>query len=253
MEAQNDSVMAGLAGPQDEMGDAYSQQFEIPQEQAQESDQEINFRRLREAHEREKRELEQERREREQDRQMILALQKQLLEAKVAPPQKEPEQDPFADVAPDDWTTYSQVTELSKRAASESVRSQIEEFKREMEEAKAQEEFAKTYSDFPSVVTTENVNKLRAVKPQLARALSMIGSETHQAVAAYEAIKSYVLTEEQKSEEQKRIEQNSYTPKSVNAAAGSSPLAKVSQFDEGLTPELQKAYYQEMIACASRI
>ncbi len=249
-EAENLGVYLEAATPDADGLGVAQVETEKTEVQSQETDQAMNFRKLREQNE-------QIRQESEQTRQMNLALQEELLKRSAPTPKQEP--DEFADVANDDWLTYEQNQRLLARNAKQqeektalAIQNALEEAEIKRKKEEAPQRLKSLYSDINAVVTRENCNKLRELKPHLAKALSLIGDEEQQAIAAYEYIQQFLLKapEPEKTQAQKRIETNASQPKSLSSAGANSPLSQAISFEEGLTPELKRHLAAEMAACA---
>ena len=247
-EAENSGVLEGVAAPEaEDMGNAHAKTEQVETiQQPEESDADRNFRRLRESNE----QLQQ--RDKEKD-QMIWALQQELLKNRETPAKApEPEPDPFAGVDPSDWTTFEQTQKVAERIAEQKARKLIEAYEAKRRQEEAPTRLRTEYSDFDAVVTTENVEQLRKLKPKIAQALSLIGDEEAKAVAAYEYIKAFLPSAMEHEATKQRIAENADRPKSLSSTGGKSPLSQASAFEQGLTPDLQKQLWAEMQACAKR-
>ena len=242
-EAETSSVVEEFAAPEhEEMGEVHelAGKEEAP---LVESDQDKNFRQLREANERLRKKDE------ERD-QMMYAMQRQMLEHSSQPkqPKKEPEVDELAGLDPSDWPTAAQAAAQSRRIA----RQEWEALEAEKHKREAPQRVKSKLSDFDSVVTTETMKQLQALEPDVFRALGLIGDEEAQAVAAYKYIKAYVPKVVEKAEASKRIHENSNRPKSLSSTTGGSPLSQAGAFEQGLTPALKAHLLAEMNECARR-
>lgn len=250
-DAENSGVTLEVAAPEaDAMSDAQvDTQNEKMTKQPVESDAEINFRRLRES-------TEQLRQENDQYRQMMMAMQKRLMEQESTSQRlPEPEPDPFADVDPSDWATFEQAQKVAERIADQRFEQKWKEAEAKRKAEELPTRLNARFKDFDAVVTDENVKQLRALEPEIAKALSLIGDEEAKAVAAYKYIKTLVpgvAEASQTSAAKQRIEQNEQTPKSVSSVQQGSPLTQASTFEQGLTPELKKQLFAEMQQASKR-
>jgi len=239
-EAETSGVEQEIATPEhQDMGEAHEPQEQNEAPQVVESDQEKNFRQLREANER----LRQKDEERDQ---MMYAMQRQMLEhsSQKKQPEKEPEVDELAGIDPTDWPTVSQARRIARQ--------EWEALEAEKHKREAPNRVKAKLSDFDSVVTTEAMKQLQALEPDVFRALGFIGDEEAQAVAAYKYIKAYVPKVQEAAEASKRIQQNANRPKSLSATTGGSPLSQAGAFEQGLTPALKAHLLAEMNECARR-
>jgi len=248
-ETENTGEMLEAAAPDvEDMGEAQAEpeQTEEIQEERKETTQELNFKRLRESNE-------QLQRENEQNRQMMLALQQELLNRSSTTEKKpEPEPDPFEGIDKSDWATYEAVEKLAAKIAAEQTQKALKEERERIRKEQAPQRIKSRFEDFEAVVTKENVEQLREIEPDIAEALSMIGDEEKKAVAAYKYIKAFVPNMAEAEASKKRIQENANQPKSLSSAVGKSPLTKASAFEQGLTPDLKKQLYAEMMACARK-
>lgn len=245
-DAENTGVPEEAAAPNaEDMGNAHVEaETTEALTQPQETDADRNFRRLRESNE-------QLQREREQDRQMLMALQQELLKRGEAPAKTPPvEVDPFEGVDRSDWSTIEQAEYLAEKKAEEKARKLIAEYEAKRRQEDLPNRIKAKFQDFDSVVTEDNVKQLQALEPDVARALSLIGDEEAKAVAAYKYIKAFVPQAAETTASKQRIQENANVPKSLSSTGGTSPLSKAGAFEQGLTPSLKKQLFAEMQACA---
>lgn len=222
-------------------------QQEVPEpaaEAVQESDQEMNFRKLREANE----DL---RKTSEKNRDMMLLLQEELLKRgpAVAAP-AEPEKDEFAGLDNDDLLTYGQSQKLAAKIAAKAAKEAVDNDRRSRHKEEAPGRVRARYQDFDSIVTDDNVRQLQVSEPELAKALGEIADEEAQAIAAYKYIKMMIPQAAAQTHSKKRIEENASQPRSLSSTGGASPLSQAGAFEQGLTPELKKQLFSEMQECA---
>ena len=244
-EAETSSVVEEFAAPEhEEMGEVHelAGQEEAP---PVESDQDKNFRQLREANERLRKKDE------ERD-QMMYAMQRQMLEHASQPkqPKKEPEPevDELEGLDPSDWPTAAQAAAQSRRIA----RQEWEALEAEKHKKEAPNRVKAKHPDFDSVVTKESVKNLQAQEPDVWNALRSIGDEEAQAIACYKYIKAFSPKIVEETEASQRIQANADRPKSLSASKGASPLSQAGIFEKGLTPSLKAHLLAEMNECARR-
>lgn len=246
-EAENTGVIEEIATPNaEEIGQ--HQQNEQQEENTQvrkETDQEINFRRLREKNER----LE---REREQDRQVMMEMQKELLSRQQAISQPAAEPDEFEGIDRSDWSTIDQTEKLATRIADARFEKKWAEAEAKRRQEDLPNRIKAKFQDFESVVTESNIQQLNSMEPDVALAISKIADEEAKAVAAYKYIKAFLPGANEVIESKNRIQENSNLPKSVSSTGGSSPLSQISTFEQGLTPELKKHLLAEMVSCGRK-
>jgi hypothetical protein len=241
-EAENLGENMEAAAPEAEnIAQDQANQATTANETVQETEQEKNWRAMREKLEEQQRIIEEQKKRQEEYEQILY----QQIEA--GKKQAEPEVDEFADVQPDDWLTYEQSKKLAERQAMEAVKKALEEDRKKRSEEELPTRLKSQFNDFEAVVTDANIKQLREQEPEIAVALSQIGDKYAQAVAAYKYIKKFVPEAAQQTEYKQRVEQNQNRPGSV---AQSSSLAKATSFEKGLTPDLKKQLYQEMMQAA---
>lgn len=237
------AVLENVAGSQEENQTTN----DISQNESKQSDAALNFKRLREANER----LE---REREQDRQMMMAMQEELLKRNQLS-QQAPQIDEFADLDKSDWSTIAQTEKLAARIADE-------RFERKWAEAEARRKaeelpsrLISRYNDFNQVVNKENVQQLRDLDPDLAHALSLISDEEKKAIATYKYIKKFVPQSQGSSsfEATQKMQQNEEKPKSLSSTGGGSPLNNIEEYQmRKMSDDFKNSIYQEMMAFAKK-
>jgi hemerythrin superfamily protein len=113
------------------------------------------------------------------------------------------------------------------------------------------------FPDFEKVVSTENVQKLNALYPEVAETLKLNPNLYSKAVSAYSIMKQYGIHREDEYIPQKQQAViNNGKPRTVTSLKGQqshSPLAHANAFAQGLTPELQKQLWLEMEAARKRL
>jgi hypothetical protein len=110
------------------------------------------------------------------------------------------------------------------------------------------------YSDFESVVSTDNINKLKDTKPALYRSLVANPDLYEKGEAAYEIIKSILEPGKYKQQDEK-LEENRSKPRSAaNAAPQSSetPLARFGEYDRRVLSEERKDQLRRQVEEAKK-
>lgn len=104
------------------------------------------------------------------------------------------------------------------------------------------------FADFEQVVTPENVEKLKQAEPEMYATL-VSGKDIYtKGVAAYKALKSFGIVKNDPYVADKESVQKSHSrPMSAQAVEGHGALHEANAFAKGLTPELRKQLYQEMV------
>ena len=113
------------------------------------------------------------------------------------------------------------------------------------------------YNDFDSVVSAENLEKLKQDKPFLYKSIISNPDLYEKGQAAYDIIKNSVFYAEKNRYEDvdKRIEQNRNKPRSIANVApqtADTPLAKVGDYDRRILTEERKAEIRRQVEEAKR-
>ncbi|MGD8327777.1 MAG: hypothetical protein PVF65_12765 [Sphingomonadales bacterium] len=196
-----------------------SDQSSSQEESSQKTDQEYNWRQLRET----KRQLEEENR-----------LLRQRMEAETRT-QPEQESDDF-DLPDDELVEGRHVKQLMNKMQS----------LLQQQEAKAVPDRLKSrFSDFDAVVTPENVERLKQEEPELLASIMASDDLYSKGAAAYKLIKR-MSQEAEVSRDKAAAEINRSRPGSSHGAARQSALSDADRFANGLTPELRRQLQREM-------
>lgn len=119
------------------------------------------------------------------------------------------------------------------------------------QEKMLENELKSKYNDFYDVVNTDNIAKLRELRPGLAKSLYLNPDMKEKAEETYMAIRDLGIYRKDEFVKQKEVAQRNFSkPRSVNSVGpqtGDSPLNQANAFANGLTKELQKKLYQEML------
>lgn len=122
---------------------------------------------------------------------------------------------------------------------------------RQYEERSAQAALKSNFPDLDKVVTDDNLRALRDMDPDLAESILANPNPYSQYAAAYRQIKLHgIYQEDTYSLERDRAQKNAAKPRplaSVSPQQSESPLSHVNAFSNGLTPELKKSLYKEMV------
>ena len=241
--------------------DTNTQQYEQtqPQEQetqpvqqqnsTQESQKEANMRILRErAEAAERRALELERMV-----QMNMSQNNQQAPQKL---QLTEEEDDF-DLSDD---TYIEGKHLKKYVKSlkqelKNTKKQFEEFHQQNSLAQAEVKLKSQFSDFDSVVSAENLEKLKLQKPSLFRSIMSNPDIYDRGYTAYELIKNSGMVNESYQQVDKRLEENKAKPRSAANASpqtGETPLARVGDYDRRILSEERKEQLRRQVEEAKR-
>lgn len=218
--------------PQQEM-----QQPEQPQEQQQQEQESGNARNIRELREK-KEQLERERDAYYQRLQEIEAAQKQKQSQETASQED--------NLGPDDLVEWRHVQKHLKE-----LREELNSYKQQTSTSTAEARLRTEYPDLDAIVNQRNLQELSKSYPELAQTLNSTSDFYTKAKSAYTLIKRLgIATSEQYEKDKQRAEDNAQKPRplsSVNPQEGDSPLSHANAFAEGLTDDLRKKLWQEMV------
>lgn len=207
-----------------------------PEKQPQrESDKDKNFRELREKVARI---------ERERD-ELAVHLKKQ---------EPAPEEDDIT-IGDDDIAEGKHLKKQGKRLKA--LEKKLEEQTKILYEQTAEARIKAQYPDFDKVVSNETLSLLRETYPELAETLNSTSNIYNKASAAYTMVKKLGLyTPDNYAQDRAQVTNNATKPRSsasVSPQQGESPLSNANAFANGLTPELKKKLYAEMLEAKKRI
>ncbi len=129
-------------------------------------------------------------------------------------------------------------------------RKQVEESRRMAESNAIENKLRSKYSDFDSIVTYDNIAKLRELKPEVAASLHQTQDLYSKAAATYTILKDLGIARSSTpyAEDQQRAQVNLSKPKSAAALSAASPLSHASSFSSGdLTDDRKRQIYEQMV------
>lgn len=111
------------------------------------------------------------------------------------------------------------------------------------------------FPDIDAVLSKENIDILRATEPEFVQTIDADSNSYTKLVSAYKFIKNSGIYKDPDMYKQDidRIQANSRKPKplsSIPIQQGNSPLNNANAFANGLTPDLKKRLYAEMMEAA---
>jgi len=160
---------------------------------------------------------------------------------------KEQQESQEEDIDLQDVPTLAQANSSAEKIAINAVNKALARRKQE----EAPDRLKRKYSDFDEVVSRENVDHLKKQDPELAASLSAMSDQYSLGVLAYNAIKSRGIAKgDSVSAMKKDAYRNTAKPVSPNAVAGKNSVGDANMFSNGLTPDLKKHLYKEMIDSA---
>lgn len=201
-----------------------SESSESQAHSSQESDKDRNFRELRES----KRQVEMELRE--------LREQMESFRRSQMPQQQEAAEPELSD---DDLVEGKHLKRYIKR---------LEQRLEQQAQASVPDRLRTKFSDFDQVVTPENIEKLKQAEPEMYATL-IAGNDLYtKGVSAYKALRNFgIVKGDSYVAEKEHVQKNSSRPMSTQAIKGQGALHEANAFAKGLTPDLRKQLYQEMV------
>ena len=131
------------------------------------------------------------------------------------------------------------------------VQDQLRKVQAQNQNSLAETRLRMEFPDFDSVFTQENCSSLALLDSDLAITINNEMDTYRKAKLAYKSIKQMGIdTQDNYTEEKALIQRNAAKPKpsiSISPQQSNSPLTRAGAFENGLTPELKKQLYKEMI------
>lgn len=168
--------------------------------------------------------------------------------------QQHPEENYDISIGDDDIAEGKVIKKLSQKQQKEreADRKKYEEQISNMKAMITEQRLLMEYPDFRQVMTTDNLQKLGQLKPHLAKSI-LANPDTYEAhKTAFEAIKDYVLKQEDKEAELKAQQEKIAANKTraVPTTSGvsnpsASPLSKAHAYATGLTDQRKRELYEE--------
>jgi hypothetical protein len=184
-----------------------------------------------------------ERAERERDE-----LKRALQESQNRTPEEE-----FS-LAPDDLAEGKHLSKVQQKIRN--LENKLQEYEQRSHLNIAEARIKAKHPDFDSVVSRENIEVLSAMYPELAQTLMHSQDIYTQGVSAYTLIKKLGIHKNASYESDKQqAQKNSMKPRplaSVSPQQGESPLSHANAFANGLTDDLKKQLYKEMVDASKR-
>lgn len=124
---------------------------------------------------------------------------------------------------------------------------ELRSYIKQKEASTVDERLSLKHPDFGSVVSRENVERLKELEPEIALSLSHIKDPFQQGIAAYKMMKRLGIAQDPvELADKQKAEINSKKPVSVNAVSKNSALGNAHLFENGLTKELKSQLWKEM-------
>lgn len=215
----------------------------VPQPTAAEAEQVRNFKAMKEANDRNRKQLEE-------------ALQRiQELESSRLNVQQPVEQEPEEEIVIPDNDDIADNRTLNKLAKAyqkkiKKLEQQQESYFKQSHATTAESRFKAEYPDWNKVMSLDNIQTLSSAYPELAKSINSSTDVYDKAVSAYTLIKRFGIYDENPNEtEKQRAIANVNKPRpltSVSPQQGDTPLSRANAFANGLTEELKAQLRKEM-------
>lgn len=133
---------------------------------------------------------------------------------------------------------------------------QVKGYQQQSSEIGVETKIKQQYPDFDKIVSKDNIELLRSLHPEIAQTINSSNDLYSKAVSAYTMIKKLGIVQEDNFQQDRDLAQkNAAKPKpltSVSPQQGDSPLSNANAFANGLTNDLKKQLYREMIESAKK-
>jgi len=185
--------------------------------------------------------------ERDELRKQLENFQKQQQSIKQSDVPQEIEEE--YSVHPDDIVEGKHLSAVDKKVKK--LEQQLKQYQEQASVVSIESRLKAEHPDFDSVVSKENIDILRTAYPELATAIASSPDLLSKGKAAYTLIKKFGIHQTASyAPDVNKVKENLSKPaptSSLAAQTGESPLSKANAFAEGLTPDLKKKLYREMI------
>jgi hypothetical protein len=133
---------------------------------------------------------------------------------------------------------------------------QVKGYQQQSSEIGVETKIKQQYPDFDKIVSKDNIELLRSLHPEIAQTINSSNDLYSKAVSAYTMIKKLGIVQEDNFQQDRDLAQkNAAKPKPLTSASpqqGDSPLSHANAFANGLTDDLKKQLYREMIDSAKK-
>ena len=149
-------------------------------------------------------------------------------------------------ISDDDLLTKAQTLKAAEKIAANAVAQAM----RQREYKESPKLIESECQDYESVVTAENIERLKQKSPRMAAALSKIEDPYAQGMLAYNQIKALGISKPGLDQMSKaKLEENSKKPASMNTMQGKNALTEAYSYSQGgeLTQEMKQNYHKEML------
>lgn len=163
-----------------------------------------------------------------------------------------PEEDLSINIGADDYAEGKHLSKIDKKVSKEvaALRKELQQYQQQTAQMTTKARLQAQFNDFDKVVNADNIALLKQMEPEVAALLDQSTDLYNTGVTAYKMIKKLAYVEDGSQVDRAIAQKNSVKPKplaSINPQTGDSPLSRANAFAHGLTDDLKKQLYQEMI------
>jgi len=209
---------------------------ETPAAEAEATGLETNMKNLR---------LAREKAERERDDLLVRMREIEQAQQKPEPPKAEEN----LHVAADDFVEGRHLAAYEKKI--QALENRLKQNEQKNTASNAETRLKSQYQDFDKVVNAGNIEALRLAYPEIAQTINSTDDLYTKAVSAYTLIKKLGIHKEDTfAADRAKAQTNAAKPRpltSVKPQEGEGPLSKANAFAQGLTEDLKKQLYKEMM------
>lgn len=172
----------------------------------------------------------------------------QQLQNQQQKPQQPEESDDFT-INADDVAEGKHLHKVDRKIRK--LEEQMKNYYHQSSEIAIEAQLKAQYPDLDKVLSKDNLEQLRSADPELANIINNSNDLYNKAASAYKAIKRLGIYQEDIYKQEKELAQkNAVKPKpltSISPQQGDSPMSRANAFANGLTEDLKKQLYKEMM------
>lgn len=163
------------------------------------------------------------------------------------------EEDNFNEIDPEELAAGKHINKVVSKIKK--LENELNTYKQHSQESITEARIKSKYADFDDVVSVQNVESLKNLYPELWSTINSNNDLYNKAVSAYTLIKNLGLMAPDYTQEKTVVNKNFNKPRNsamVGPQLGDTPLTKANAFENGLTEELKKQLYKEMIEASRK-
>ena len=183
----------------------------------------------------------------EQKRQIHLAQERErLYQAELAKAKTNVEEaDETEHLNKNDILTVEQAEKIAEK--------KFKKLLKQAEDSKGEERMRAKYADYDSVVTPQNLERLKNEDPEEFEAIAEQAKLYGKASMAYKTLKlRYGTVTPEAQENREKIAANANKPRAASSMGATGALSQAKLYENGLTPDLKKQLLSEMVQASRR-